>query len=122
MSKLHKLENLTLAIWVGCMIGVGYIAAPVLFSALDDRQMAGMLAGKMFHVVTIIGLICGGILLMLRYRETSIEIFSQWRGWLLILMLTTPQILLIRKWPGRLAWAPAWTKNRLRPRLIILNN
>lgn len=87
MTKLQGLENITLAIWVGCMIGVGYIAAPVLFSTLDDRQMAGMLAGKMFHIVTIIGLICGGVLLVLRYRETSVGIFSQWRGWLLILML-----------------------------------
>ena len=87
MTKLQNLENLTLAIWVGCMIGVGYVAAPVLFSTLDDRQMAGMLAGKMFHIVTIIGLICGGVLLILRYRDMSINIFTQWRGWLLILML-----------------------------------
>ena len=87
MTKLNRLENLTLALWVGCMIGVGYIAAPVLFSTLDDRQMAGMLAGKMFHAVTIMGLICGGILLILRYRDASVELFRQWRGWLLLIML-----------------------------------
>ncbi|MDH3326941.1 MAG: DUF4149 domain-containing protein [Gammaproteobacteria bacterium] len=87
MKKIEGLENLTLALWVGCMIGVGYIAAPVLFSTLDDRQVAGMLAGKMFHAVTIMGLICGGILLVLRYRDESVQLFKQWRGWLLLLML-----------------------------------
>ena len=87
MSKIERLENLTLAIWIGCMIGVGYIAAPVLFATLDDRQLAGMLAGKMFHVVTIIGLISGGLLLALRYRDVSVELFKIWRGWLLLLML-----------------------------------
>jgi len=89
MTKLEKLENLTLAIWVGCMIGVGYIAAPVLFATLDDRQLAGMLAGKMFHIVMLIGLIAGGLLLILRYRSESIGLFKHWRGWLLVLMLAS---------------------------------
>jgi len=88
MTKLERLENLTLAIWVGCMIGVGYIAAPVLFSTLDERQVAGMLAGKMFYIVTLLGLISGGLLLILRYHDVSISFFKQWRGWLLILMLS----------------------------------
>jgi len=87
MNKAQSFENLILATWVGCMIGVGYIAAPVLFSALDDRQLAGMLAGKMFHVVTVVGLISGGLLLVLRYRDLSVGFFTQWRGWLLTLML-----------------------------------
>ena len=87
MTKLEGLENLILALWVGSMIGIGYIAAPVLFSTLDDRQLAGMLAGKMFHLVTIIGLIFGGILFLLSYRKASIELFKQWRGWLLLIML-----------------------------------
>jgi len=87
MTKLEGLERLLLSLWVGIMVGIGYIAAPVLFKVLDDRKLAGGLAGEMFHVVTIIGLIFGGILLLLRYKEESIEFLKQWRGWLLLLML-----------------------------------
>ena len=87
MNKLEGLERLLLSLWVGIMVGVGYIATPVLFKVLDDRKMAGGLAGEMFHVVTIIGLIFGGILFLLRYKDESIEFFKQWRGWLLMLML-----------------------------------
>ena len=87
MTKLEGLERLLLSLWVGIMVGVGYIATPVLFKVLDDRKIAGGLAGEMFHVVTIIGLIFGGILLLLRYKDESIEFFKQWRGWLLMLML-----------------------------------
>ena len=66
MNKLEGMERLLLSLWVGIMVGVGYIATPVLFKVLDDRKMAGGLAGEMFHVVTIIGLIFGGILFLLR--------------------------------------------------------
>jgi len=87
MTKLEGMERLLLSLWVGIMVGIGYIAAPVLFKVLDDRKLAGGLAGEMFHVVTIIGLIFGGILLLLRYKDESIEFLKQWRGWLLLLML-----------------------------------
>jgi len=87
MTKVQRLENFTLAIWVGCMIGIGYIAAPVLFANLDARPIAGMLAGKMFHVVMILGLICGGALLILRYLDEQLRAFTQWRGILLVTML-----------------------------------
>ncbi|MDX1811137.1 MAG: DUF4149 domain-containing protein [Gammaproteobacteria bacterium] len=85
--KLERIENLLLAIWTGAMVGVGYIAAPVLFKVLDDRSLAGNLAGHMFHIISIAGLIIGGVLLLLRYKDESIALFGHWRGWLLCLML-----------------------------------
>lgn len=84
---LERLENLLLALWTGAMVGVGYIAAPVLFKTLDDRSLAGSLAGQMFHIIAIAGLIIGGVLLLLRYKDESIALFKHWRGWLLSLML-----------------------------------
>jgi len=87
MDKLKRLEQLVLSLWVGVMVGIGYIAAPVLFSVLDDRKLAGGLAGEMFHIVTLVGLIAGGILLLLRYREESVDLFKHWRGLILMLML-----------------------------------
>lgn len=88
MTFFNRIERLLLALWVGLMVGVGYIAAPVLFKTLDDRKLAGSLAGEMFYVVMMIGLIVGGVLLLLRYKEESVAMFRQWRGWLLLLMLS----------------------------------
>lgn len=83
-----RLERLLLSLWVGVMVGVGYIAAPVLFKTLDDRKLAGGLAGEMFYIVMLIGLVIGGILVLLRYKDESISFFKQWRGWILLFMLT----------------------------------
>lgn len=83
----ERLENLLLALWTGAMVGVGYIAAPVLFKALDDRSLAGSLAGQMFYIIAIAGLVIGAVLLILRYKDESIGLFKHWRGWLLSLML-----------------------------------
>ena len=87
MDKLAGVERLILSLWTGVMVGIGYIAAPVLFKTLDDRKLAGSLAGQMFEVVGVVGLICGGILLMLRYKDQSVQLFSQWRGIVLLLLL-----------------------------------
>ncbi len=58
------LERLLTALWAAALWGIGYIAAPVLFSAQPDRQLAGLLAGEMFHWVSLIGLGCGALLVL----------------------------------------------------------
>jgi len=87
MTKLERLENLLLSLWVGIMVGVGYIAVPVLFKLLDERKLAGSLAGEMFYIVTSVGLAIGGLLFVLRYKDVGFELFKQWRGCLLLFML-----------------------------------
>ena len=37
-----------LVLWIGGMWAIGYVAAPVLFANLGDKQLAGMLAGRLF--------------------------------------------------------------------------
>ena len=76
-------ERVLLTLWVGGLWAIGYIAAPTLFTLLDDKAVAGNLAGQMFHIISYIGLVCGSLLLVslfLRYR-------FQWRVWLLVVML-----------------------------------
>ncbi len=38
------------------MWAIGYIVVPVLFASLGDRQLAGMLAGKLFALIGWLGL------------------------------------------------------------------
>lgn len=60
-----RLDSLLLVIWIGGIWTVGYIVAPVLFSTLDDRSTAALVAGKLFSIVGITGLYCGSLLLFL---------------------------------------------------------
>ena len=84
---LQRLENLLLTLWVGAHWSVGYLVAPVLFKTLDDRQMAGMLAGKMFAITAWVGLVvCGILLLSLLIRE-KMDMLRAWRFWVLNLAL-----------------------------------
>ena len=55
-------ERILLTFWIGAMWSVGYVMVPILFGYLDDRQLAGMLAGEMFSAVHVIGVICGILL------------------------------------------------------------
>ena len=41
-------DRILLTLWVGSLWAIGYIAAPTLFATLEDRALAGTLAGAMF--------------------------------------------------------------------------
>lgn len=57
MGKLSEaLYFVVITLWVGGMWAVGYLAAPVLFASVSDRQLAGMVAGKLFAMIGWVGL------------------------------------------------------------------
>lgn len=60
----HWLAVIATVAWVGGMWAVGYLAVPALFQSLADRQLAGMLAGKMFTWMAFLGMACGAYLLL----------------------------------------------------------
>ena len=83
-------SNVFLVVWVGSLLALGAIAAPVLFSTLDDKQLAGMLAGKMFAVGAWVGMVAGIFLLLhrlIRDGRVALKSFFFW-GVLLMLILT----------------------------------
>ena len=57
------LAELLATLWVGGMWAVGYGVAPVLFSTLGDRVLAGETAGRLFALVGWTGLSAGTYLL-----------------------------------------------------------
>lgn len=76
-------ERILLTLWVGGMWVIGYMAVPTLFSFLEDRKLAGSLAGEMFHLINYIGLVCGVLLfvsVVIRHRNV-------WQVWILLVML-----------------------------------
>jgi len=54
--------------WVGGIWVVGYVVAPVLFNTLQDRALAGMLAGKLFAVMGYISMVCAAYLLFYAFK------------------------------------------------------
>lgn len=60
------LAGVSLVLWIGGMWAIGYLAAPVLFASLDDKQLAGVLAGKLFALMAWIGM--GAAIYLLVYR------------------------------------------------------
>lgn len=62
------LYSIAIACWVGGLLGIGYVAVPVLFMRLADRSLAGYLAGDMFAIGGWIGIVCGCYLLTYLFR------------------------------------------------------
>ncbi|ALP52782.1 hypothetical protein Tel_06220 [Candidatus Tenderia electrophaga] len=61
---LVGLESVLQTLWVGGLWVIGYLVAPILFASLDERRLAGELAGHMFTAMNYVGLVCGGLLLI----------------------------------------------------------
>ncbi|TCJ18203.1 DUF4149 domain-containing protein [Parasulfuritortus cantonensis] len=74
-------------LWVGGMWAIGYLAAPTLFYHLDDRVLAGFLAGRMFTWIFIAGMVCGGWLLLHRLLRSGVGAFRQAAFWIVLVML-----------------------------------
>lgn len=79
-------ERILLTLWVGGLWAIGYLAVPILFATLDDRMLAGMLAGKMFTALSLIGLGVGTALLVRELLYTPRPLM-RWHVRLLMLML-----------------------------------
>ena len=86
-TMISIIERILLAFWVGGMWTVAYLAVPILFGSLDDRRLAGELAGHMFSGIYIIGLIAGLVLLFGNIYLLGREWIRTWQNWALILML-----------------------------------
>lgn len=87
MRKLSEaLYFALISLWVGGMWAIGYLAAPVLFSSLGDRQLAGVVAGKLFLLIGWIGLGAALYLLVFLLVRWRGQVFGRSVFWLVILM------------------------------------
>ncbi len=76
-----------LTLWVGALWVVGYLVAPTLFAVIEDRALAGEVAGRLFASVDWMGLACGAYLLLHMAFRQGWEAFRNWVFWLIVLML-----------------------------------
>ncbi len=86
-SLADALQVIAATLWVGGLWVIGYLVAPVLFARLDDRALAGTIAGELFTLMAWVGLACGAYLLLFRLVRYGFRMFRQGVFWVLILML-----------------------------------
>ena len=84
-NLIPALERILLTLWVGSLWVVGCVVAPVLFTELNDRALAGSTAGTLFTVTSYIGLASGSVLLLL---NAVVRKRINWRALVLLGMLS----------------------------------
>jgi hypothetical protein len=84
---LQALERTLLTFWVGGLWTVGFVVAPLLFAELDDRALAGTLAGAIFSVMSYAGLACGACLLAINGLLRGERCFIAWQTFVIVAML-----------------------------------
>lgn len=85
-------ERILLTLWVGGLWITGYLVVPALFAALDNRMLAGELAGRIFTLMGGVGLACGGLLLTSMVLRERGQCVTAWRTWVLLAMLSVVAI------------------------------
>ncbi len=87
MRKFSEaLYLIVITLWVGGLWTIGYLAAPILFSSLGDRQLAGLVAGKLFSLIGWLGLGCSVYLLIFLFARLGSRFFRSAVFWLVLLM------------------------------------
>lgn len=81
------LFSVTLTLWVGGLWAIGYLVAPTLFATLADRQLAGMIAGKLFLLIGWIGLGCSAYLMLFMLLRIGAAALKRWIFWMVLAML-----------------------------------
>lgn len=80
------LAFITMTLWIGGLWMTGF-SAYLLFDALQDKQMAGMLAGRFFTVISYIGIASAFYLLIQRLLEFGTTALKQMYFWAVFAML-----------------------------------
>jgi hypothetical protein len=60
-----RIRLLLAVFWAGSLWTIGYLAAPTLFMTLQDKALAGTLAGSLFRSEAWVSVVCGVALMTL---------------------------------------------------------
>jgi hypothetical protein len=88
MSRVAEhFYSILITLWVGALWAIGYLAAPTLFRVLDDRALAGRIAGEMFTYVAWLGMAAAAYLLVFLALRKNGGAFRSGVFWLVLVML-----------------------------------
>ena len=97
---IRRVFLLAVGLWLGAILSVGYMVAPVLFSNLPDRLLAGFIAGEMFRITTTITLVVAIILLGLSnwLVNRGYQSYRKIRWFILTILLLAIAGSLVQMW------------------------
>jgi len=81
----QSVERILLTLWVGGLWVTGLVVAPVLFRNYE-RVLAGEIAGRLFAAMSMIGLLCGALLLFFAVAHARQRVWRDWRAGVLVVM------------------------------------
>jgi hypothetical protein len=87
----QAIERVLLTLWVGGLWVIGLLAAPVLFKNYE-RMQAGDIAGRLFAAMSLLGIVCGVLLLAFTVARTRQRVWRDWRAVVLLTMLVITMI------------------------------
>jgi hypothetical protein len=76
-----------IALWVGGLWAIGYLAVPLLFKGIPDSMLAGQVAGSMFSALAWVGLATGGGMLGFLAWVQGRSVVRSPLAWILVAML-----------------------------------
>jgi MFS family permease len=85
-TMLQAVERVLLTLWVGGLWVTGLVVAPVLFKNYE-RMLAGDIAGRLFAAMSLLGMLCGALLLAFAAVRTRQRAWRDWRAVTLVFML-----------------------------------
>ena len=85
------------ALWLGSLVTIGYVVAPVLFATLHDTQVAGMIAGQLFRIEGTISLVLGVALIVFANLlvKRGLAHYKQVRWYLLVMLIAAAIVAFI---------------------------
>ena len=83
---LSRINLIVITLWVGALWMTG-LTAYILFDTLQDKQLAGSLAGKLFTIVGYIGLVSAIYLMIQRLLGYGTSALKQSYFWAIFFML-----------------------------------
>jgi hypothetical protein len=83
---LQATERVLLTLWVGGLWMTGLVVAPVLFKRYE-RMLAGDIAGRLFAASSLLGMLCGALLLAFAVARARRGVWRDWRAGVLVIML-----------------------------------
>lgn len=97
---IRRVFLLAVGLWLGAILAVGYLVAPVLFTNLPDRLLAGFIAGEMFRITTTITLVVAIVLLGLSnwLVNRGFGEYRKIRWFILIILLLAIAGSLLQMW------------------------
>lgn len=83
---LPAFERILLTLWIGGMWTTGLVVAPTLFKNFE-RALAGDIAGRLFSMLSLIGIACAVLLLAVAVLRARRAVWRDWRAGVVLIML-----------------------------------